>query len=322
MNMNVPNLSNKLIWTGLVLLLGLGITLCSCERADMPMTPPITEPAEPVEIDPSDPIALSDQLIIPGSTEIEGPLPEPSDSATAPTISGNVPEIISTRGSTFLLPFQYSADNDLAGYYIQIEGADAYYDLPYTGLSTEIIQVNAEVEGAPAAPAAGIGNTYIPVGLPQNLGTGFFQVVYGVYDNARQTSNFLDTVINLEEVGTGTLQISLSWNEVDDIDLWVTDPSGFKIFYADPVSAATGGELDRDDVDSFGPENIFWTQGAPDGDYKVEVNYYAGSGAADYIVTINAPNFAQQFTGTLNGVGETDLIANLSKQGSSITLTR
>ncbi len=292
----------------------------SCERVRQIVDSaegPEGDPVEVSEIDPSDADMLSGALIIADATRINEPLPQPSDSDTAPKIEGNIPEIISSNGSTFLLPFQYSATNSLAGYYIQIRGADSYYDLPYTGLSPDIVQVDAEAAAAPSV-AVGAGSTFIAVGLPQNVGVGFFETVYGVYDDQGQTSNFIDTVIEVVSVGTGILQISLSWNIVDDIDLWVTDPFGFKIYYGDKKSVASGGELDRDDTNSFGPENIFWKQGSPDGDYKVEVNYYAGSGAADYIVTINAPGFAQQFTGTLNYVGETHLIADLTKEGDKL----
>ena len=304
---------SKSIWISVVLLLS--VAVLSCEKGVARRT---IEPEEVVEIDPSDANALSKALIISDATSVNGSLPQPADSDTAPKIEGNIPEIISSNGSTFLLPFRYSASNNLAGYYIQIQGADVYHDLPYTGLSPDIVRVNAEAE-APAAPSAGDGNTLIAVGLPQNVGVGYFEMAYGVYDDQGQTSNYINTVIEVEGVGTGILQMSLSWNIVDDIDIWVTDPSGFRIYYADKISHATGGELDRDDVDSFGPENIFWKQGAPDGNYKVEVNYYAGWGAADYIVTINAPGFARQFTGTLNHVGETHLIANLTKQGNNLT---
>ena len=318
---------SNLIWIGTVLLLS--VAIFSCEKI-RPTTPEIIVPEEVVEIDPSDANSLSNALIIANATEINGPLPQPSDSETAPRIEGNVPEIISSNGSTFLLPFQYSATNSLAGYYIQIRGADSYYDLPYTGLAPDIVQVGVETVGAPAAPLIGAGSTLITVGLPQNVGVGFFETVYGVYDDQGQTSNFIDTVIEVVNVGTGILQISLSWNIVKDIDLWVTDPSGFRIFFGDKISAATGGELDRDDVDSFGPENIYWKEGAPPGTYKIEVNYYAGTGAADYIVTVNAPaiganteGYARQYTGTLYSVNETHLIVTLEKHpDGTITFSR
>ena len=147
----------------------------------------------------------------------------------------------------------------------------------------------------------------------------------------RKASNLVVVAgIEVVNVGTGILQISLSWNIVDDIDLWVTDPSGFRIYYGDKKSIATGGELDRDDVDSFGPENIFWKEGAPPGTYKVEVNYFAGSGVADYIVTVNAPTisaqqsgYAKQYTGTLNSVGDTDLIVEIEKhEDGTLTFSR
>ena len=72
----------------------------------------------------------------------------------------------------------------------------------------------------------------------------------------------------------GVIHISLSWDtDETDIDLWVTDPSGERIYFENPTSAS-GGYLDRDDTDGIGPENIYWRSGAPNGMYQVKVHYY------------------------------------------------
>jgi hypothetical protein len=81
-------------------------------------------------------------------------------------------------------------------------------------------------------------------------------------------------------VGHGDVQITLTWEASVDLDLHVVDPSGEEIYY-DNTSSASGGQLDRDNLCSnlvIGrPENVFWpTGGAPDGTYKVFVNYYGG----------------------------------------------
>lgn len=97
-------------------------------------------------------------------------------------------------------------------------------------------------------------------------------------------------------LGTGDVQVSLTWDSTDDLDLHVVDPSGDEIFYGDPISSS-GGELDVDsnaacDQTSTTPvENVFWPDGgSPTGHYQVQVRLYqecGGDGATqDFSVTI------------------------------------
>ena len=53
-------------------------------------------------------------------------------------------------------------------------------------------------------------------------------------------------------LGTGALQVSLTWDRDNDQDLYVVTPSGEEIYYSRPASS-DGGELDRDDTDGYGP---------------------------------------------------------------------
>jgi len=101
------------------------------------------------------------------------------------------------------------------------------------------------------------------------------------------------------EYGTGSVQITLTWDNNSDLDLWVTEPSGEQIWYQDKYSN-TGGELDVDDQDGHGPENIFWPYGeAPSGKYKVEVHHYDGTNTANYRVLIQVNGIAETFSGAL-----------------------
>ena len=259
-------------------------------------------PVEQGPINPSDANALSRAVSIPNSRLISGLPPAPSASSEAPDISGNLDQLISSNGSTFLLPFQYSTNSDLSGCYIWIRGADGYFDVPYTGSSGDR------------------GTLNIPIGLPTNVEQGSFSVSYCVYDDRGLISNILSTSINVERLGTGSLQISLAWDSGTDLDLWVTDTSGTKIYYNNR-SSSTGGALDRDDIDGFGPENIYWSQ-APNGTYKVEVNYYrgsGGSGTSNYTVTVSGLGTSRQFTGTLTQKGQTNFVVNILKQGNRLT---
>ena len=101
------------------------------------------------------------------------------------------------------------------------------------------------------------------------------------------------------EYGTGSVQITLTWDNNSDLDLWVTDPAGEKIWFDDKYSS-TGGELDVDDRNGYGPENIFWPYGqAPSGKYKVEVHHYDGSSIANYRVLIQENGNARTYPGAL-----------------------
>ncbi|RRR72251.1 MAG: FHA domain-containing protein [Candidatus Viridilinea halotolerans] len=108
-------------------------------------------------------------------------------------------------------------------------------------------------------------------------------------------------------VGTGDVQITLSWNASIDLDLYVTDPNGETIFYGN-TSSSSGGQLDRDNLCSNmvvgRPENIFWPSGgAPSGTYTISVNYYGNcsdSGATSFTVRAVVQGQVQTFTGSVS----------------------
>ena len=88
-------------------------------------------------------------------------------------------------------------------------------------------------------------------------------------------------------VGTGDIQITLTWESSVDLDLWVEDPNGDIVNY-EYTPIPSGGELDRDNkCDDFilgRPENIYWPSGdAPSGTYTVYVDYYGGCDSSDSV---------------------------------------
>ncbi len=111
--------------------------------------------------------------------------------------------------------------------------------------------------------------------------------------------------IFLRSLGTGDVQVTLTWNTATDQDLHVIDPSNTEIFFGNPTSP-TGGQLDFDDQDGFGPENIFWPLGiAPQGRYRVQVVYFAGSGATQVTVIVKRSNVpSETFRSTLQVPGD------------------
>ncbi len=111
------------------------------------------------------------------------------------------------------------------------------------------------------------------------------------------------------EVGTGDVQISLSWDQDSDVDLHVLPPDGDEIYYGNRTSG--GGELDLDSnagcrIDGIRNENVTWPAGtAPRGFYTVRVNYWDSCGvqATNYTVRVNTGGDSRTFTGTLTGSG-------------------
>ena len=94
-------------------------------------------------------------------------------------------------------------------------------------------------------------------------------------------------------VGVGAINVRLDWRAEADLDLWVIDPCGNKIYWYRPQRTCQGsvGRLDSDNWCSnlvLGrPENIFWGENPPRGTYRVYVDYYqdcASAGAVNYTV--------------------------------------
>ena len=73
------------------------------------------------------------------------------------------------------------------------------------------------------------------------------------------------------------LRVIMSWNTDNvDIDLWVTDPNGFKCYYAQPENN-NGGVLLDDIVQGFGPER-FSQPNVQSGEYLIQAHYYSNNG--------------------------------------------
>ena len=86
----------------------------------------------------------------------------------------------------------------------------------------------------------------------------------------------------------GDMQATLTWNTTADIDLHVVEPSGTEVYYANRVGQTA--ELDRDDTNGFGPENIYVRSGARvPGIYRVFIIHFAGAGptTATISITVN-----------------------------------
>ncbi|KAF0172209.1 MAG: Uncharacterized protein FD161_4100 [Limisphaerales bacterium] len=128
-------------------------------------------------------------------------------------------------------------------------------------------------------------------------------------------SNELQKRLQREEAKTGDVQISLMWDNFNDLDLHCVDPTGERIFYGHKTSASRG-ELDVD-MNARAPysgqpvENIYWpTNDAPEGTYQVFVNHYslhAPVNETPYTIAIKQGGKAQEFRGVIRH-GQTNLV--------------
>jgi len=85
-------------------------------------------------------------------------------------------------------------------------------------------------------------------------------------------------------VGTGDIQVTLSWFNAHsmDLDLYVIEPGRADSVWYGHTTSASGGVLDRDNMCgnyvNGRPENIYWTLTPPNGHYLVRVNMYSNCG--------------------------------------------
>ena len=84
------------------------------------------------------------------------------------------------------------------------------------------------------------------------------------------------------------LQVLLFWDtDKTDVDLHVTEPGGESVNYTHTVSETTGGRLDRDDTDGYGPE-VYSVGAAPAGVYRIEAHYFGDRGTGQTTATVLA----------------------------------
>lgn len=107
----------------------------------------------------------------------------------------------------------------------------------------------------------------------------------------------------------GDIKVTLTWQNESDLDLYVTDPLGETISYQNETSQS-GGYLDVDDTDGYGPENIIWSDAYP-GNYIVEVDHYDGPSPASFSIRLSVNGIVTVFNGSVS-TDEKILITNFS----------
>jgi hypothetical protein len=121
---------------------------------------------------------------------------------------------------------------------------------------------------------------------------------------------------------SGAIQVSLAWNNFNDIDLHVIAPSGEHLFFGHSRSLC-GGHLDVD-MNASGPntrdavENIYWPKRfAPAGTFKVYVHHFSQHDTVDatpFEVHVLVDGVTNSYTGQVQSGERAVLVAEFSRR--------
>lgn len=204
---------------------------------------------------------------------------------------------------------------DVSGTSAFITGGGAIRTITSSSSFSRVVVAVAGIDGywdltLPSASASQAVILTIAQELPQST----FQVEYAA-GSSGSIGSFDTESVNITEVGTGDIQVSVSWDAESDVDLHVVEPgtSGQEIYYGHE-SSTSGGTLDLDSnpscsIDHIKNENITYptTSSPPHGTYTVRVDYYSGCGVPStrYVVTIRVKGQSlKTFTGSFTGTGD------------------
>jgi hypothetical protein len=190
-----------------------------------------------------------------------------------------------------------------------VTGGSAQIALASAGSFDRIIVAIAGVDGYwELALPSGTSASDLVFGVSQSLPNTTFRALYGAVGGGA-TGAYAEQDIRVIRVGTGDVQVSISWTGKSDVDLHIFEPSGEEVYFGHTTSA-TGGNLDLDSnagcsIDDVNNENIVWPTGAaPHGTYRVVVDYWSDCAAerSDWVVTVQAKGQAPRtFTGSFVG---------------------
>jgi hypothetical protein len=93
----------------------------------------------------------------------------------------------------------------------------------------------------------------------------------------RLAEHFTRRLDQLRDLTTkADLRVTITWNtDATDVDLWVIEPDGTKVFYSARKSK-NGGELSQDMTRGYGPERYHIVKAVP-GEYRIIAHYFGAN---------------------------------------------
>ncbi len=250
---NIIFLNFKNVLKFIIVFGALAIGFSACSDDEEPATPTPTAKV------------LSNYFIIQGADLVQGAIPSNQNGVDIGQVVINSNAI--AGGSSVV---SVNSDNNIQKLYVNVKGANSYYSI------TPSAQKNTEFD--------------FVLLFSQILADPFFEFqVTALYDDGT-TSTIFTKKVHLVTVNTGALQISLSFDNEKDVDLYVVQPDGEIIYYGnqgeevyDPETGeyiyAWGLDLDSNpgcSIDSINNENVFYpTEYIQTGTYQVWINMYS-----------------------------------------------
>lgn len=197
-------------------------------------------------------------ITIPNSVLRSGDIPASQGS--------NIPVINSVQHNTSFIPgggvpmqiLATTQSGSITKVYVGLEGFAGYYEVSIAQASVFVNPIVAQ--------------SVTHDELTFNLSVG---------DNNGNVSELYTFTVNRIDVGTGRLQVSLTFDQNTDLDLYLVEPDGETIYYGNS-SSSNGGILDLDSnpacyIDGVNNENITYDDQAEieTGTYTVRVNNYS-----------------------------------------------
>ena len=212
----------------------------------------------------------------------------PPTAGLGPTVSAPVPALVLLGGT---IQVTVTAPTPFSRLAVVVPGVSDYWELTLTAPTTSV---------------------QVLIVFSQEIPKPVFELQLGGA-GAAAFGGFQRSPVSVINVGTGDVQVNITWDSKADVDLHVIDPSGAEIYWAGRQSP-TGGQLDLDSnagcgTDGPRAENIFWASGliAPRGEFVVRTDYWSSCGAVrtNYVVTVNVRGQPPQvFSGVFTGQGD------------------
>lgn len=232
----------------------LGTTSCSNDDSSNPTD---------IEKEKEVPNTLKDEFFnIDGATFKEGGIPSGEKNSVKHI---RINKYVINGGKTIMT---ITSTDQLDAILVALKGHDGFYDFK---LKNEALTRNNEF-------------TYeIIVDLSQKLSLENFELAIAgrLMDGTMTETQYVD--LQLVAAGTGELQISLSWDLEDDVDLHLVNKEGQRVYYGNKSIADAEGiriaELDIDSnpgcsIDEIKNENIYFNDLKTDGVYYIYVDLY------------------------------------------------
>lgn len=196
--------------------------------------------------------------------------------------ASGAPTITNVYGNTTVLeggsnPITIISESNVKEVLIGVQGKTGYYKISSSDLKSASI-------------------TYMVYLLfSSNFTESSFNIIVAIVNDNGSVSSSQTIKVNQITAGTGKLQVSVSWDKLNDLDLHLVQPDSTEIYWNNDESL-NGGLLDVDSnadcaLDSINNENITYSGDATvqKGDYTVRIALFSKCNISDlthYVVTV------------------------------------